>query len=82
MIGYGSFGQVVAATRRKDNLPVKNIFSRIWKGNHMISSAIWNKFFKGDQNCTIPQGECNLLSLRKFARAHLFQIAREKSRDH
>ena len=24
VIGYGSFGQVVAATRQKDNLPVKN----------------------------------------------------------
>ena len=52
-------------------------------GNHMISSAIWNKqeqvnFFKDDQNCMSPQGKCNL----QFTRAHLFQIAREKSFDY
>ena len=34
-------------------------------GNHMISSAIWNKlvqvnFFKDGQNCTSLLGECNL----------------------
>ena len=56
-------------------------------GNHMISSAIWNKlarvnYFKDQQNCTSPQGECNLWSLKKLTSACLFQIAREKSCDY
>ena len=44
-------------------------------GNHIISSAIWNKyarvnFFKHKQNCT------------SFTSAYLFQIARENSCDY
>ena len=37
-------------------------------GNRMVSSALWNKFaragFQKVQNCTSPQGECNLKFLK------------------
>ena len=48
----------------------------------MVSSAIWKKtctseFFKDDRNCTSPNDECNLKSL-KNSRVYVFFKLHEK----
>ena len=55
-------------------------------GNHMISSAIWNKYarviFQRLTNCTSPVRRVQFGVFENFTSAYLFQIAREKSCDY
>ena len=55
-------------------------------GNHMISSAIWNKQarvnFSKTNKLHEPVGRVQFVVFEKFTSAYLFQIAQEKSFDY
>ena len=45
----------------------------------MISSAIWNTFFKDDQNWTSPWGDCNLQFERIYVGVCIYSKLHEKN---
>ena len=47
----------------------------------MISSAIWNKFFKDQKKVHEPVRRVHFVVFEEFTSAYLFQIAREKTCD-
>ena len=86
LLGLFTVVQLTLSTRFKKHLWISWIVGAVCIGNHMISSAIWNKSarvnFQRLTKLHEPVGRVQFVVFEKFTSADLSQIARDKSCDY